>query len=173
LFLKKELIYIRSDFSWLARYMGHKNILLIELVERIVALFPIVGHLWTELGKQILNVLSFLFYRLYHLWLLFISCWFWLPFFCPTYQVLTVSLSRIQNNLRPPWGNQNKLSEHHEFQVGDQGTFRRQFWIVESEGGNNFNVRMVDKTWSVVIRCLRDKELMEIAKEKVILERWW
>jgi hypothetical protein len=33
--------------------------------------------------------------------------------------------------------------------------------------------KMVDKTWSVVIRCLGDKELMEIAKEKVSLERWW
>ncbi|MCH84974.1 ubiquitin-protein ligase [Trifolium medium] len=32
---------------------------------------------------------------------------------------------------------------------------------------------MMDKTWSVVIQCLRDKRLMEIAKEKVSLERRW
>jgi hypothetical protein len=30
---------------------------------------------------------------------------------------------------------------------------------------------MIDKIWSVVIRCLEDKELMEIAK--VSLERRW
>ncbi|MCI86681.1 hypothetical protein A2U01_0107962, partial [Trifolium medium] len=31
---------------------------------------------------------------------------------------------------------------------------------------------MMDKTWSVVIRCLGDKDLMEIAM-KVSLERRW
>ncbi|MCI49375.1 hypothetical protein A2U01_0070619, partial [Trifolium medium] len=34
-------------------------------------------------------------------------------------------------------------------------------------------VGMTDKTWSVVIRCLEDKELMEIANKKVGLERRW
>ncbi|MCI38896.1 hypothetical protein A2U01_0060125, partial [Trifolium medium] len=30
---------------------------------------------------------------------------------------------------------------------------------------------VIDKTWSVVIRCLEDKELMEMVKKKVGLEK--
>ncbi|MCI59642.1 hypothetical protein A2U01_0080897, partial [Trifolium medium] len=54
-------------------------------------------------------------------------------------------------------------------------------WEIEGLSGDNLELwkvkvetilmaGMMDKTWSVVIRCLGDKELMEIAKD-IILER--
>ncbi|MCI62855.1 hypothetical protein A2U01_0084112, partial [Trifolium medium] len=45
-----------------------------------------------------------------------------------------------------------------------------ELWKVKMEAILMFG--MIDKTWSVVIRCLEDKELMEIAKN-VGLERRW
>ena len=45
-----------------------------------------------------------------------------------------------------------------------------ELWKVKMEAILMFG--MMDKTWSVVIRCLEDKRLMEIAK-KVGLERRW
>jgi hypothetical protein len=46
-----------------------------------------------------------------------------------------------------------------------------EWWKVKMEVILMFG--MMDKTWSVVIRCLEDKELMEIVNEKVSLKRRW
>ncbi|MCI61831.1 hypothetical protein A2U01_0083088, partial [Trifolium medium] len=44
-----------------------------------------------------------------------------------------------------------------------------ELWKVKMEA--ILMVGMMDKTWSVVFRCLEDKELMEIVKKKVGLKR--
>ncbi|MCI74862.1 hypothetical protein A2U01_0096126, partial [Trifolium medium] len=46
-----------------------------------------------------------------------------------------------------------------------------ELWKVKME--SILIVGMMDKTWSVVIRFLEEKELMEMAKKKVGLERRW
>jgi hypothetical protein len=57
-------------------------------------------------------------------------------------------------------------------------------WEIEGLSGDNLELwkvkmeaillfGMMDKTRSVVIRCPEDKKVMEIAKKKVGLERWW
>ncbi|MCI62638.1 hypothetical protein A2U01_0083895 [Trifolium medium] len=58
-------------------------------------------------------------------------------------------------------------------------------WYIEGITESNLELRrvkmeailmvgMMDKAWSVVIRCLEDKELMEMVKKKKVgLERRW
>ncbi|MCI96902.1 hypothetical protein A2U01_0118202, partial [Trifolium medium] len=46
-----------------------------------------------------------------------------------------------------------------------------ELWKVKMEAVLMFG--MMGRTWSIVIRCLEDKELMDMVKKKVGLERQW